>query len=84
MNPPSAWAVAKRDAPQVAADCWHFPCPAGPKGRYIPYNYCFYGAWAFGSNKTAAKELVQFLQETRRWRKGASPREATTCRRCSP
>jgi len=22
MNPPSAWAVAKRDAPQVAEQCW--------------------------------------------------------------
>jgi ABC-type glycerol-3-phosphate transport system substrate-binding protein len=65
MNPPSAWAVAKRDAPQVAADCWHFPCPVGAKGRYIPYNYCFYGAWSFGNNKTAAKELIQFLQERR-------------------
>ena len=56
-NPPSAWAVAKRDAPNVAKDTWHFPCPTGPKGRYIPYNYYFYGAWSFGKNKTAAKEL---------------------------
>jgi ABC-type glycerol-3-phosphate transport system substrate-binding protein len=63
MNPPSAWAVAKRDAPQVASDCWHFPCPVGPKGRYCPYNYCFYGVWSFGQNKSAAKSLVQFLQE---------------------
>jgi ABC-type glycerol-3-phosphate transport system substrate-binding protein len=63
MNPPSAWAVATRDAPPVAADTWHFPCPAGPNGRYIPYNYSFYGTWAFGKNKTAAKELIQFLQE---------------------
>ncbi len=63
LNPPSAWAVAKRDAPQVAADCWHFPAPVGPKGRFIPYNYCFYGAWAFGKNKTAAKELIAHLQE---------------------
>ena len=62
-NPPSAWAVAKRDAPNVAQDTWHFPCPAGPKGRYIPYNYCFYGAWSFGKNKTAAKELITYLQE---------------------
>jgi ABC-type glycerol-3-phosphate transport system substrate-binding protein len=62
-NPPSAWAVAKRDAPDVAKDTWHFPCPAGPKGRYIPYNYCFYGAWSFGKNKTAAKELITYLQE---------------------
>jgi ABC-type glycerol-3-phosphate transport system substrate-binding protein len=63
LNPPSAWAVAKRDAPDVAADTWTFPAPAGPNGRYIPYNYCFFGAWAFGKNKTAAKELIQFLQE---------------------
>jgi ABC-type glycerol-3-phosphate transport system substrate-binding protein len=63
LNPPSAWAVAKRDAPQVAADCWHFPAPVGLQGRYIPYNYCFYGAWAFGKNKTAAKELITYLQQ---------------------
>ena len=63
LNPPSAWAVAKRDALQVATDCWHFPAPMGAKGRYIPYNYCFYGAWSFGRNKSAAKELIRFLQE---------------------
>ena len=63
MNPPSAWAVAKRDAPEVAADTWHFPCPVGPKGRYIPYNYSFYGTWSFGKNKPAAKELIHYLQE---------------------
>ena len=63
MNPPSAWSVAKRDAPKVAEDCWTFPCPAGPKGRFNPYNYCFFGVWEFGQNKTAAKELAQFLQE---------------------
>jgi ABC-type glycerol-3-phosphate transport system substrate-binding protein len=63
MNPPSAWAVAKRDAIAVARDCWTFPCPSGPKGRFNPYNYCFFGIWAFGKNKTAAKELAQYLQE---------------------
>ena len=31
-NPPSAWAVAKRDAPAVAEDCWTFPAPSGPEG----------------------------------------------------
>ena len=31
-NPPSAWAVAKRDAPKIAEDCWTFPNPRGPKG----------------------------------------------------
>ncbi len=31
-NPPSAWAVAKRDNISVAEDCWTFPAPAGPEG----------------------------------------------------
>ena len=29
MNPPSAWAVAKRDAPQVAEQCWTHGMPVG-------------------------------------------------------
>ncbi len=32
LNPPSAWAVAKRDAPQVAEQLWTHGMPAGPKG----------------------------------------------------
>lgn len=63
MNPPSAWAVAKRDAPAIAEDCWTFPMPRGPAGRFIPYSFTFYAVWEFGQNKRAAKDLVQFLQE---------------------
>ncbi|MFO1024659.1 MAG: extracellular solute-binding protein [Acetobacteraceae bacterium] len=63
LNPPSAWAVAKRDAPKVAEDTWHFPSPTGPKGRYNPYNYSYYGTWSFGKNKSAAKELIRYLQQ---------------------
>ena len=37
MNPPSAWAVAKRDAPQVAEQCWTHGMPSGPAGRYAPF-----------------------------------------------
>jgi ABC-type glycerol-3-phosphate transport system substrate-binding protein len=33
LNPPSAWAVAVRDAPKVAEQLWTFPPPKGPKGR---------------------------------------------------
>jgi ABC-type glycerol-3-phosphate transport system substrate-binding protein len=62
-NPPSAWAVAKRDAPEIANDCWTFPCPTGPNGRYIPFVYVFYGIWKFAKNKSAAKELAQYLLE---------------------
>ncbi len=38
MNPPSAWAVAKRDAPQVAEQLWTHGMPAGPEGplRAVP------------------------------------------------
>ncbi len=62
-NPPSAWAVAKRDAPQVAADCWHFPTPRGPKGRFVPHRPYFWGIWQFAQNKTAGKELIEYLSQ---------------------
>ena len=62
-NPPSAWAVAKRDAPQVAADCWTFQGPKGPAGRFTPYLPFFWGVWQFSSNKTAAKELIAYLMQ---------------------
>jgi ABC-type glycerol-3-phosphate transport system substrate-binding protein len=63
FNPPSAWAVAKRDAPQVAADCWTFPAPAGPKGRFVPTLDYFWGVYGFSTNKTAAKELIEYLMQ---------------------
>jgi hypothetical protein len=54
-NPPSAWAVAKRDAPTIAADCWTFPAPKGPKGRYVPLGAFSWGVWNFSPNKSACK-----------------------------
>jgi ABC-type glycerol-3-phosphate transport system substrate-binding protein len=63
FNPPSAWAVAKRDAPTIAADCWTFPAPKGPKGRFVPTASFFWGVYNFSSNKTAAKELIEFLMQ---------------------
>ncbi|MDR3535586.1 MAG: extracellular solute-binding protein [Acetobacteraceae bacterium] len=62
-NPPSAWAVAKRDAPKVAEDCWTFPAPEGPKGRFLPLGAFSWGVWNFSPNKTAAKELIEFLSQ---------------------
>ena len=62
-NPPSAWAVAVRDAPAVAQDCWHFPTPAGPKGRFVPHSMNFWAIWQFAQNKSAAKELIEFLMQ---------------------
>jgi ABC-type glycerol-3-phosphate transport system substrate-binding protein len=63
FNPPSPWAVALRDAPAVAADTWHFPSPSGPKGRFLPYLPYMWGIWKFAKNKTAAKELIEYLSQ---------------------
>lgn len=62
-NPPSAWAVALRDAPAVAADTWHFPAPAGPKGRFMPHSTQFFAVWEFAQNKSAAKDLAEYLMQ---------------------
>ena len=63
MNPPSAWAVAKRDAPQVAEQLWTHGMPAGPKGRYAPFLPYFWGIWSFSKNKPAAKSLLMHLSQ---------------------
>ena len=61
MNPPSAWAVAVRDARPVAEQCWTFPSPKGPKGRFDPAVPFFWGVWSFSKNIPAAKSLLTFL-----------------------
>ena len=63
MNPPSAWAVAKRDAPQVAEQCWTHGFPAGPKGRFGPFLPFFWAIWTFSKNKSAAKSLLVHLSQ---------------------
>jgi ABC-type glycerol-3-phosphate transport system substrate-binding protein len=63
MNPPSAWAVAKRDAPQVAEQCWTHGFPVGPKGRFAPFLPYFWGIWNFSKNKEAAKSLLVHLSQ---------------------
>ncbi len=69
MNPPSAWAVAKRDNPKVAEQCWTHDMPRGPKGRYVGYYSFFYGIWNFSKNKEAAKDLVFYLSEKEQTRR---------------
>ena len=66
MNPPSAWAVAKRDAPQVAEQCWTHGFPVGPKGRFAPYLPYFWSIWNFSKNKEAAKSLLVHLSQAGR------------------
>jgi ABC-type glycerol-3-phosphate transport system substrate-binding protein len=63
MNPPSAWAVAKRDAPQIAEQCWTHGFPAGPKGRFASYVPFFWTIWGFSKRKEAAKSLLAHLSQ---------------------
>jgi hypothetical protein len=62
-NPPSAWAVAKRDAPAIAADTWHFPNPRGKMGRLVPHRPYFWGIWQWAQNKSAANDLLAFVSQ---------------------
>jgi ABC-type glycerol-3-phosphate transport system substrate-binding protein len=61
MNPPSAWAVAVRDAPKIAEQLWTFSSPKGPQGRYDSGGYAHWGVWKFARNKEAAWALLRFL-----------------------
>jgi len=63
MNPPSSWVVAKRDNPKVAEQCWTFPSPKGPKGRFAPYLPFFWGTWNWSKNIPAAKSLLAHLSQ---------------------
>jgi len=63
MNPPSAWAVAKRDNPKVAEQLWTLPSPKGPQGRYQPNIPFYWGIWKFSKNKAAAKSLLTYLSQ---------------------
>jgi ABC-type glycerol-3-phosphate transport system substrate-binding protein len=61
MNPPSAWAVAKRDAPKVAEQLWTHGFAKGPKGRFAPFVPYFWSVWNFSKNQPAAKSLLVWL-----------------------
>src|SRR5689334_4397803 len=63
MNPPSAWAVAKRDAPKVAELCWTHGFAQGPKGRFAPFVPYFWSIWGFSKNVPAAKSLLMHLSQ---------------------
>ncbi|NKC32533.1 ABC transporter substrate-binding protein [Falsiroseomonas selenitidurans] len=63
FNPPSAWAVAKRDAPDVASQVWHFPSPMGPASHTVPHLPYFFGLWSFSRAKSQAKALLEHLSQ---------------------
>ena len=63
MNPPSSWAVAKRDNPKVAEKIWLHAMPKGPKGRFVGQLPQFYGLWSFSKNKSAGKDLLLHMSQ---------------------
>ena len=62
-NPPSAWAVAKRDNPAVAELLWHHDNPRGPMGRFRCVNPTFWSIWDFSQNIPAAKDLLRYVAQ---------------------
>ncbi|MFL5265768.1 MAG: ABC transporter substrate-binding protein [Stellaceae bacterium] len=61
FNPPSAYAVCRRDQPKIAEQLWTFHSPKGPKGRFDPAGYYYWGIWNFSKNIPAAKSLLAYL-----------------------
>jgi len=61
FNPPSAYAVCRRDQPKTAEQLWTFHSPMGPKGRFDPAGYYYWGIWNFSKNVAAAKSLLTYL-----------------------
>ncbi|MGY4332989.1 ABC-type glycerol-3-phosphate transport system substrate-binding protein [Bradyrhizobium sp. LB7.2] len=59
LNPPSAWAVAKRDAPQVAEQCWTHGFPSGPKGRFAPLPALLLGRLGLWQEQGSGQELAR-------------------------
>ena len=57
MNPPGAWAVAVRDAPEVAQQLWTFHSPSGPKGRFPPSSLP--ESWHLGTYDGAGSRTLQ-------------------------
>jgi ABC-type glycerol-3-phosphate transport system substrate-binding protein len=63
FNPPSPWAVAKREGSAISLDTWAFPAPAGPAGRFEAYAPNFWGIWSFAKNKSAGKAIIAYLMQ---------------------
>ena len=80
MNPPSAWAVAKRDAPQVAEQCW---TPASrPDRKGGSHRSCPSSGRSGASRRTRRRRracwfICRSPRRSRRWSMRAA---ATICR----
>ena len=66
MNPPSAWAVAKRDAPKIAEQTVDTRHAGGAQGTLRSIHSSILGIWSFSKNKAAAKSLLAHLSQPAR------------------
>ena len=62
-NPPSAWAVAKRDAPQVAADCWTLPESARAEGPLGAAPAVFLGHLEVRQEQDGGEGMIEYLSQ---------------------
>ena len=53
--------MCRRDQPKTAEQLWTFHSPKGPKGRFDPAGYYYWGIWNFSKNVAAAKSLLTYL-----------------------
>ena len=56
LNPPSAWAVAKRDAPQVAEQCWTHGFPVRSEGPVCAVPALFLGCLGLRQEQGSGQE----------------------------
>ena len=63
FNPPSAWAVAKRDDIAVAVGLLDLPGAVRSQGPLCADAKLFLGRLQFQQNKSAAKDLLEFLMQ---------------------
>ena len=62
-NPPSVWAVAMKDVPEIGREIWHHDNPRGPAGRFRGGSKMLLGTWDFSKNQSAAKDLLLHLSQ---------------------
>ena len=77
LNPPSAWAVAKRDAPQVAEQCWTHGLPVRPQGPLCTVPALLLGRLGLRQEQGSGQEPACFTCHRRRrskssWRRAAA------------
>ena len=81
MNPPQRWAVAKRDAPKVAEQCWTLGMPGRAEGPLAPFLPFLWGCGRSGRTSPPPRACSRTCRRARRPRRWSRRAPATTCPR---